>query len=172
MPPVAVTLRGRKAAAARTCDAFAMTRPAIEGCDPAMCPTDLCCHGECHCSPSAPRDGRLMLQAVGLGAAMMAIAGVALPILPTTPFVLVSAWAFARSSPRLEARMLSHPRFGPPIRAWRERRAIPRRAKAAAAVSLSASWAALWVADLDAAALTASALVLASVGGWLISRPA
>ena len=171
MPPVAVTLRGRKAAAARTCDAFAMTRPAIEGCDPAMCPTDLCCHGECHCSPSAPRDGRLMLQAMGLGAAMLAIAGVALPILPTTPFVLVSAWAFARSSPRLEAWLRDHPRLGPPLRNWEQRRAIPRKAKAVAVASLPLSGLMIHAAGAGFAVTAAAGLALACVGGWILTRP-
>ncbi len=138
--------------------------------NPSVLPPDLNGYVEAHAA--AGLDRRLLLRILGGAAGAAALAGVFVPLLPATPFALAAAWAFARSSPRLEARMLSHPRFGPPIRAWRERRAIPRRAKAAAAVSLSASWAALWVADLDAAALTASALVLASVGGWLISRPA
>lgn len=166
-----MTLRLRKAAAAGLCDAFAMTYPAIEQCDPTMCPSDLCCLGECHCSPSPPGGGRLMLQALGLGAAALAIAGIALPILPTTPFVLVSAWAFARSSPRLEAWLRDHPRLGPPLRSWRQRRAIPRTAKAVAVASLPLSGLMIHAVGAGLAVTLAAAAVLTCVGGWILSRP-
>ena len=166
-----MTLLWRKAAGTETCDAFAMTRPALNCCDAAMCPPDLCCHGDCHCSPSAPRGGRLMLRALGLGAATLAVAGVALPILPTTPFLLLSAWAFARSSPRLEAWLRSHPRLGPPLRDWEQRRAIPRGAKAVAVASLPASGFLVHAAGAGLAVTAAVGVELACVGGWILTRP-
>lgn len=46
-------------------------------------------------------------------------------MLPTVPFLIVAVACFARSSPRLERWMLSHPHFGPLLRDWRERGAIP-----------------------------------------------
>lgn len=61
---------------------------------------------------------------LGLG-----ILGIFLPLLPTTPFVLLAAFCFSRSSTRCEAWLLDHPRFGPMIRDWRQHRAIPWRAK-------------------------------------------
>lgn len=112
-----------------------------------------------------------LLKLLGAGASAVAVAGVFLPLLPTTPFALIAAWAFARSSPRLEAWLLAHPRIGPAIGAWRERQAIPSRAKLVASVSLPASWGGLWLADVGALGLTASGLVLAAVGAWLVSRP-
>ena len=42
-----------------------------------------------------------------------------LPLLPTTPFLLLAAWFFARSHPEWEAKLLAHPRWGPLIRDWR-----------------------------------------------------
>jgi uncharacterized protein len=74
------------------------------------------------------------------------VVGIFLPLLPTTPFVLLAAFCFARGSPRWEAWLLAHPRFGPLVRDWRARRAIPLRAKQLAwtmmAVASLGSW---WV---------------------------
>lgn len=58
--------------------------------------------------------------------------GIVVPLLPTVPFIILAAFCFARSSPKLEARLLEHPVFGNHIRNWRERRAITKRGKYAA----------------------------------------
>lgn len=67
----------------------------------------------------------------GLGSACvgLAVLGVFLPLLPTTPFLLLAAACFARSSPAHYERLLAHPRFGPLIRDWRAHGTIPPRAK-------------------------------------------
>lgn len=168
-----MTLRPRKAAATGTWDESGMTRPAFYGCDPALCPTDLCCFGECQCAPSAAQGDRrrLAMQALGLGAAALAVAGVALPLLPTTPFVLVSAWAFARSSPRLEAWLRDHDRLGPPLKAWEHRGAIPRGAKAIAAVSLPVSGLLVHASGAGLVVTATVGVALACVGGWILTRP-
>jgi uncharacterized membrane protein YbaN (DUF454 family) len=69
---------------------------------------------------------------VGLGAI-----GVVLPVLPTTPFLLLAAACFARSSPRLYRRLLASRTFGPTIRRWQETRSISRRTKMTAIASLA-----------------------------------
>ncbi|MFN4175666.1 YbaN family protein [Phenylobacterium sp.] len=63
-----------------------------------------------------------------------------MPLLPTTPFLLVALWAFARGAPDLADKLRAHPKYGPYIRDWEDRRAIPRKAKAASVVMMSASW--------------------------------
>lgn len=119
----------------------------------------------------APAAGRPGLRLLGCIATAAAAIGVALPLWPTTPFALLAAWAFARSSPRLEAWLLGHPSFGPAIRAWTARRGIPRKAKLVAAGSLPASWAGVWLADVPAGVLALSGAVLLAVGIWILSRP-
>lgn len=111
---------------------------------------------------AAYRAGGLL--AVGLG-----MLGIALPILPTVPFFLLAAFCFARSNPAWEQRLLDHPRYGPPLHAWRERRAISRKAKVAALGAMSAS-----VAITAATAGWPWALiplgVIATFGVWIWTR--
>ena len=68
---------------------------------------------------------------VGLG-----FLGLFLPLLPTTPFLLLAAFCFSRGSERLHDWLLGHPTMGPIIRDWNERRVIRPRVKAAAAITL------------------------------------
>ncbi|NNE06609.1 MAG: YbaN family protein [Xanthomonadales bacterium] len=63
-------------------------------------------------------------------------AGLVLPILPTTPFVLLAAACFARSSERWHQWLLDSPTFGPMIRNWEKNRCISRRTKLIAVVSM------------------------------------
>lgn len=66
----------------------------------------------------------------------LGVIGIALPLLPTTPFLILAAWCFARSNPALATRLYEHPRFGPHLTAWRDQGAISRRAKVLALSSL------------------------------------
>ena len=82
----------------------------------------------------------LALLFVGLGSA-----GVVLPLVPTTPFLLLAAYCASRSSPALHAWLYSHPRFGPLLRNWRDHRAIPRRTKLLGIALIAASWTWMWI---------------------------
>lgn len=72
----------------------------------------------------------------------LALLGVALPLLPTTPFVLVAASCFAKSSPRLHQKLLDNKVFGPLIINWQTHRIISARSKVMALMTmfLSVCW--------------------------------
>ena len=77
---------------------------------------------------------------VGWIAVALGVIGAFLPLMPTTVFLLIAAWAFARSSPRLHQWLREHPRYGHMIRAWEEHHAMPRRAKRIAWITLAISY--------------------------------
>lgn len=103
---------------------------------------------------------------LGLG-----LLGVVLPVLPTTPFLLLAAACFARSSPRLHGWLLSHPMFGPPIRNWEENGAISRPAKRLAAGSMVAVFALSAGLGLSWKALLAQAALMGLGAAFVLSRP-
>lgn len=77
---------------------------------------------------------RYALLAVGWLSVLLGIAGIFLPVLPTTPFLLLAAACFARSSPRFYHWLVNHPRLGPWIRDYLDGQGIPLKAKVYAIV--------------------------------------
>ncbi|RZA08047.1 MAG: DUF454 domain-containing protein, partial [Proteobacteria bacterium] len=68
---------------------------------------------------------RFLYLTIGWISLALGILGIFLPLLPTTPFVLLAGICFAKGSPRMHAWLINHPRLGPPIKDWQERRVIP-----------------------------------------------
>lgn len=95
--------------------------------------------------------------------------GAFLPILPTVPFLLLATFCFARSNPAWEQRLLDHPRYGPPLRQWRERRAISRKAKTGALIAMGVSVVLTGVTAGWPWVLIPSA-VMAITGTWIWTR--
>ena len=120
--------------------------------------------------PATPRAARVLYLAAGFGFVGLAILGAMLPGLPSTVFVILAAWCFGRSSPRLEAWLLNHERFGPPLRAWRARGAIPRKAKAIALTSMAVSGV-LTLATAPWAVGIGVAVVLVASAAYVGTRP-
>ncbi|WP_244622771.1 YbaN family protein [Microvirga brassicacearum] len=78
---------------------------------------------------------------LGYASVSLAVLGLILPLLPSTPFVLLAVWLFARSDPQYAARLYSHPRFGSLLSNWRDEGAIALPAKTSAVGALSLSYA-------------------------------
>lgn len=80
---------------------------------------------------------RIIFLFLGILSLVLGVVGVFLPVLPTTPFLLLSATLFLRSSQKLYDWLLSHPYLGEYIRNFKEHKAIPLRVKV---VSVSLVW--------------------------------
>lgn len=67
---------------------------------------------------------------------VLGIIGIALPIMPTTPFMILAAYAFSKSSPRLHKKILELPQIGPLIKEWEEKKIIRKKAKWASTAAI------------------------------------
>ena len=109
-----------------------------------------------------------LLTYVSLGLGLL---GIVLPGLPTVPFVLLSAYAAARGSERLHARLLNDPRTGPMIRDWEQQRAISRRAKCLAAATMTFCAVLLFVSSPNLWLAVGATVFMACVLTWIWLRP-
>jgi len=113
---------------------------------------------------------RVLWLLAGLASLVLGIIGIFVPLLPTTPFVLLAAFCFSRGSTRCERWLLEHRVFGPMVRDWRATRAVPLRAKQLATVMMAfGSVMAAFKMPLQWAWLPAACC--ACVAWWLWSLP-
>lgn len=128
--------------------------------------------------PSAPKPSeppptlaRWLFLALALLSLALGIIGIFLPVLPTVPFILLSAWAAARSSPRLLAWLENHTAFGPMLSEWRRGGVVRRRAKWTATGVMGASAAIMLVAVPNRWVALIAIACMACVLAWLWRRP-
>lgn len=115
---------------------------------------------------------RFVLLGLGWLAVAIGLLGIFLPVLPTTPFIILAAALFARSSPRFEQWLVEHPRLGKPLTDWRRDGAISRPAKIASVSMMTASYGLLWFAGSPSPYVRAIvALILVSCAVFVLSRP-
>ncbi|WP_051304513.1 YbaN family protein [Chitinilyticum litopenaei] len=115
---------------------------------------------------------RYALMALGHAAFVLGLIGAFLPVLPTTIFWIIAAWAFGHASPALQARLFAMPGAGPHLQAWLLRGEISRKGKRWACSGMLLGW-------LLCGVLTAwrwpvvipVALILLAVGSWLWRKP-
>ena len=94
----------------------------------------------------------------------LALLGIPLPLLPTTPFLLLSAWFFARSSERWHRWLLEHEFIGPTLKSWEENRCISLRVKIVAISSMLIVGGSSTLIAMEATWLKLLTLVLMAIG--------
>lgn len=121
-----------------------------------------------HASPLV----RWLLWITGSVALVLGLIGVFLPVLPTTPFILLAAACYAKASERFHRRLLAHRSFGPVIREWEEYRSMPLRTKKFAVGLMSLSIAvSIWVVADYPWAQVLLALIGIGAGTWVWRIP-
>ncbi len=103
------------------------------------------------------------LSAVGTISVGLGILGVFVPLLPTTPFLLLAAFCFARSSPRFYQQLIGNRWLGDYVQNYRDKRGLPLRIKCLAIASLwiTVAISAIWATDLPAVRVILLAVAVA-----------
>lgn len=115
---------------------------------------------------------RIIYFCLGWVMVALGVIGLVMPLMPGVVFLIVAAWCFARSSPRLEAWLLDHPTFGKPLRDWRAAGAIPRSAKAMACMGMAIGFAVFWYSASPSMPLAAGvAVAFLACAAYVVSRP-
>lgn len=109
--------------------------------------------------------------AIGSLALCLGTVGLVVPLLPTTPFILLAAFAFARSSDRWHAWLLNHRVFGSIIENWRLHRAVGSRAKIVSVASMAAVLGLSIALHASVVVIAVQAVVLTSAAAFVLSRP-
>lgn len=101
---------------------------------------------------------------------VLGLIGIITPLLPTTPFLLLSAWAAARSSQRLHHWLLTHPYLSQFICHWHQQRAIASSAKRLAMLMLASSWLVLAFLGMPWLVLCVSLVTFVLIGSFICTR--
>jgi uncharacterized membrane protein YbaN (DUF454 family) len=117
------------------------------------------------------RAARLTWLIIGILSLGLGALGILLPLLPTTPLVLLAAFSFARSSDRLHQWLLEHDVFGALIENWRSHGAISRRAKIVSVVSMVAILVLSLVLAAPTHVIVIQVVVLGFAAAFILTRP-
>lgn len=118
-----------------------------------------------------PRLRALPWLILGWGAVALGFIGVVLPILPTTPFLLLAAFAFGKSSPRLRQWLLDHSLFGGPIRDWESYGAIRPRFKIMACTAMALVLLVSIMSSFSPTILIIQVVFMGGSAAFILSRP-
>ena len=99
------------------------------------------------------------------------VVGVVLPLLPTTPFILLAAFFASKGSPEFAQWLEGHPKFGPAIEQWRTGRVVPVQAKLLACSMMALSWAILVFSGMSGLVLAITGVFFIGMASYLVTRP-
>lgn len=115
---------------------------------------------------------RVVFFIIGIAAVGLGIAGIFLPLVPTTPFLLLATYCFSKSHRGLYNWLIQHPFFGPPIRDWQQRHVIRLKIKFVALVSLAIGVLVLWIKlpEGHRGLQWSSTLIMALIAVFIVTR--
>ncbi len=108
----------------------------------------------------------------GIISLTLGLLGVVLPLLPTTPFLILAAAAFAQSSPSLHAWLLNHPRWGKVIQNWQDGGRIDKRSKVTALTVMAIMPILSYLLNTPLWAIALQSVILLLAALYIITRPA
>lgn len=114
---------------------------------------------------------RHLLLLIGHASFVLGVIGIFLPLLPTTPFILLSAACYSKASPKFDNWLRTHPKFGPLLLDWNERGVIRRRAKNLATLCCVATAIVAMLSGAPVIGLIMMGLCLAGVLAFIWTRP-
>ena len=114
----------------------------------------------------------IIWRSVAITFVLLGLVGLALPVMPTVPFLLVAAWAGGKGWPKLEAKLLAHPKYGPPIIEWRRYGVVRRNVKIVTTLMMSGGATIMMFLDTIPLWLKLTILaIMVTVATWLWLRP-
>ncbi|MCV6626255.1 MAG: YbaN family protein [Cellvibrionaceae bacterium] len=115
--------------------------------------------------------GRLIYLSLAYLFFALGVVGAFLPVLPTTPFLLLAVWCGAKGSTRFKWWLLRHPRYGPGLRLWYRQGAIPRRGKLIAVAVIASSWLLIYAKGSSTELLLITGFILSCSALFVATRP-
>lgn len=113
----------------------------------------------------------LVWRILGLTSVGIGLINAFIPLMPTTVFLLMGAWALGKGSPEWRAKLIAHPRFGRALRDWEDGRRVSRRGKRLAALGMSLGWVILVIWRGVTPVAIGVGILLAGIALWLWTRP-
>ncbi|MDH3221957.1 MAG: YbaN family protein [Gammaproteobacteria bacterium] len=121
--------------------------------------------------PMPGRRAQMAYLLLAYTATLFAVAGVFLPLLPATPFLLVAVWAASRGSQRVHDWIYDQPLFARLINDWQQQGAVPLSAKWLATAMMLGSWLTLIWSGSHWMLVLGMSLFFVCIGGFLWTRP-
>ena len=102
---------------------------------------------------------------------LLGFIGALLPVMPTTVFLILAAWAASKGWPQMDEWLLNHPKYGPTLRNWREHGTVPRKVKWIASIVMAISGTLMLLTSAPLLVKVFTDLTMFAVAIWLWLRP-